>query len=70
MEEGRLAVIVDYEGYESTWLDIFDSGGRFLGRVKAQIPMMNIIFKKGKAYSLNRDESGFLSIKRYSYEIK
>jgi len=41
-----------------------------LGRVKVQIPMMNMIFKKGKAYSLHKDDSGFLSIKRCGYEIK
>jgi hypothetical protein len=70
MEEGRLAVVVDVEGYTSTWLDIFDPAGRFLDRVKVQIPMMNMIFKKGKAYSLHKDDSGFLSIKRYCYEIK
>jgi hypothetical protein len=70
MEEGRLAVVVDVEGYASAWLDIFDPEGRFLGRVKVQIPMMNMIFKKGKAYSLHKDDSGFLSIKRYGYEIK
>jgi hypothetical protein len=70
MEEGRLAVVVDVEGYTSTWLDIFDPGGRFLDRIKVQIPMMNMIFKKGKAYSLHRDDNGFLSIKRYGYEIK
>jgi len=70
MEEGRLAVVVDVEGYQSTWLDIFDLGGRFLGRIKVPIPVMNMIFKKGKAYALHEDESGFMSIKRYSYEIK
>lgn len=70
MEEGRLAVVVDVDGYASAWLDIFDPGGRFLGRVKVQISMMNMIFKKGKAYSLHKDDSGFLSIKRYGYEIK
>lgn len=70
MEEGRLAVVVDVDGYASAWLDIFDPEGRFLGRVKVQIQMMNMIFKKGKAYSLHKDDSGFLSIKRYGYEIK
>jgi hypothetical protein len=70
MEEGRLAVVVDVEGYTSTWLDIFDPGGRFLDRIKVQIPMMNMILKKGKAYSLHKDDNGFLSIKRYGYEIK
>jgi len=70
MEEGRLAVVVDFEGYTSSMSDVFDRKGRFLGRVKTQIPMMNKIFKKGKAYSLHKDESGYLSIKRYSYNIQ
>lgn len=70
MEGGRLAVIADIEGTAATWLDLFDPDGRFLGRVKAPIPMMNLIFKKGKAYSLHRDDSGFLSIKRYGYKIQ
>jgi len=70
MEDGRLAVVVDFDGYELTWLDIFDRDGRFLGRIKAQIPMMNALFKKGKAYSLHRDDNGFLSIKRYAYEFR
>lgn len=70
MEGGRLAVVVDIEGTRATVLDIFDPEGRFLGRVKAPIPMMNLIFKKGKAYSLHRDDSGFLSIKRYGYKIQ
>ena len=70
MEGGRLAVIADIEGATSTWLDFFDPEGRFLGRVKAPITMMNLIFKKGKAYSLHRDDSGFLSIKRFGYKIQ
>jgi len=70
MEEGRLAVVADIEDYTSIRLDLFDPGGRFLGRVEAAIPMMNLIFKKGRAYSLQRDESGFLSIKRYVYDIR
>jgi hypothetical protein len=70
MEEGRLAVVVDFEGYASTLLDIFGPEGRFLGRVKVQIPTLNMLFKKGKAYSLSKDDSGYLSIKRYGYEIK
>jgi len=70
MEGGRLAVVADIEGATSTWLDFFDTEGRFLGRVKAPIPMMNLIFKKGKAYSLHKDDGGFLSIKRYGYKIQ
>ena len=70
MEGGRLAIVADIEDLRSTWLDFFDAEGRFLGRVKAPIPMMNLIFKKGKAYSLYKDDSGFLSIKRYNYDLQ
>jgi len=70
MEEGRLAVVVDIEGFEAAWLDVFDREGRFLGRLKAAIPWMNMMFKKGKAYSLHRDDNGFLSIVRCGYEVQ
>jgi hypothetical protein len=68
MENGRLAVVVDVEGLDSSLLDIFDSAGRFLGRAKA--PSLIVMFKNKKAYSLHKDENGFLSIKRYAYEIR
>jgi hypothetical protein len=70
MDEGGLAVVVDIEGYSATWIDLFDRGGGFLGRVRAAVPPLNLMFKNGKAYALQRDDSGFLSIKRYSYEIR
>jgi hypothetical protein len=68
MDDGRLAVVADVGGNDLIWLDIFDAAGRFLGRVKAQIPV--VMFKNKKAYSLRKDENGFLSIKRYAYEIE
>jgi hypothetical protein len=70
MDNGGLAVVVDIEGYSATWIDLFDRGGGFLGRVRAAVPPLNLMFKNGKAYALQRDDSGFLSIKRYSYEIR
>jgi hypothetical protein len=70
MEDGRLAVVVDFEGYTATWLDIFDRAGLFLGRIKAPIMASNLIFKNKKAYALQKDDSGYLSIKRYAYEIR
>lgn len=69
MDEGGLAVVVDIEGDTAAWLDLFDREGTFLGRVRASVPFLNLIFKKGKAYALHRDENGFLSIKRYGYEL-
>ena len=69
MDEGGLAVVVDIEGYAAAWLDLFDGEGRFLGRVRATVPPLNLIFKNGKAYALHRDDNGFLSIKRYDYEL-
>jgi hypothetical protein len=70
MDEGGLAVVVDIEGLTATWLDLFNGEGRFLGRIRASVPMLNLMFKNGKAYALQRDDNGFLSIKRYSYEIR
>jgi len=70
LEDGRLAVMVDYNGFESSTLDLFDAQGRFLGRVETPFLLMAPLFKNGKAYSLARDEDGFFSIKRYRYEIR
>ena len=70
MEEGMLAVVVDMEGFAAAWLDLFDREGRFLGRVKAAVPPLNLMFKNGKAYALHKDESGFISIRRFGYEIR
>ena len=70
MDEGWLAVVVDMEGFAAAWLDLFDREGRFLGRVKAAVPPLNLMFKNGKAYALHKDESGFISIKRFGYEIR
>jgi hypothetical protein len=70
MEEGHLAVVVDIEGLAASWLDLFDRSGGFLGRVRASVPLLNLMFKNGKAYALHKDERGFLSIKRYNYEIR
>jgi outer membrane protein assembly factor BamB len=69
MDEGRLAVVVDSEGLAASWLDLFDRAGAFLGRVRAFVPPLNLMFKNGKAYALHKDENGFLSIKRYGYEV-
>jgi hypothetical protein len=68
MDGGRLAVVVDFEANDLIWLDIFDVGGRFLGRAKAPAQLM--MFKNKKAYALHKDENGFLSIKRFAYEIQ
>ena len=70
MDEGRLAVVVDIEGSSATWLDLFDREGRFLGRVRIPVPLLNMIFRNGKAYALHKDENDFLSIKRYAYDIQ
>jgi hypothetical protein len=69
MDEGGLAVVVDIEGYAAAWLDLFDRDGGFRGRVRAAVPPLNLLFKNGKAYSLHKDDDGFLSIKRYGYDL-
>ncbi|MGZ8866316.1 MAG: 6-bladed beta-propeller [Candidatus Aminicenantales bacterium] len=70
MEDGMLAVVVDMEGYAAALLDLFDRAGEFLGRAEAAVPPMNLMFKNGRAYALHKDENGFLSIKRYGYQIQ
>ncbi|MCK7469702.1 MAG: hypothetical protein MZU95_02010 [Desulfomicrobium escambiense] len=69
MDGGDLAVVVDHEGHTAVWLDLFNRDGAFLGRVRAAIPPLNLMFKNGKAYALQKDEDGFLSIKRYSCDM-
>jgi hypothetical protein len=69
MDDGGLAVVVDHEGYAAAWLDLFTRDGAFLGRVRAAIPPLNLMFRNGKAYALHKDEDGFLSIKRYGYDM-
>jgi hypothetical protein len=69
MDDGGLAVVVDREGSTAVRLDLFDREGAFLGRVRAAISPLNLMFKNGKAYALHEDEDGFLSIKRYGYRM-
>jgi hypothetical protein len=69
MDESGLAVVVDIEGYTAAWLDLFERDGEFLGRVRAEVPFLNLIFKNGKAYALQRDANGYWSIERYRYEM-
>jgi hypothetical protein len=70
IDEGRLAVVVEAKANESSLLDLFDHAGRYMGHVEANLPPANLIIKKGKAYSIVKDESNFLYIKRYVCEIK
>ncbi len=70
MDEGRLAVLVDSSGYDSSTLDVFDRDCRFQGRITVPISSKDLMFKNGKAYCIQPDAEGYLFIKRYSYELK
>ena len=52
MENGWLAVVVDFDRSGFALFDLFDKEGRFLGRCKAAVPTANLFFKNGKAYAV------------------
>jgi hypothetical protein len=69
MDNGWIAVVVDYIADEYTLFDIFDREGRYIARFAAKIPVANLLFKNGKAYALDIIND-YRYIKRYAYEIQ
>jgi hypothetical protein len=74
MENGWLAVLVDYVKDEYTLFDIFNQEGKFIAQFKTPVPaegMFSVLlfFKNGRAYSV-ATENDFRFAKRYSYEIQ
>ncbi len=69
MENGWIAVIVDYIENEYTLIDLFDREGRYISQFEAKIPIQNLFFKNGKAYAL-AIENDYRYVKRYNFEIQ
>jgi hypothetical protein len=53
------------EDGKKTIHDIFDSAGRFLARVPLRT--RNFVLKKGKLYTIEEDQDGYYSVKRYRF---
>ncbi len=64
-DEGRIFVITweRAEDINVFFTDIFDSEGRFIA--KSPLKMKPYICKKQKLYSIEEDDDGYLSVKRY-----
>ncbi len=69
MENGWLAVVVEFIENEYTLFDLFDEEGTYIGNFKANIPPDGLFFKSGKAYAIAAEE-GYQFAKRYSFEVQ
>ena len=69
MENGWLAVVVDYSEGEEVLFDLFDKKGKYIAQFKAKIPIANLMFKNGKAYAL-AVENDYRYVKRYNVTIQ
>jgi hypothetical protein len=69
MENGWLAVVVEFIENEYTLFDLFDEEGTYIGNFKANIPPDGLFFKNGKAYAIAIEE-GYQFAKRYSFEVQ
>lgn len=68
-EEGRIFVLT-FERVSKEerfyYLDIFDSEGRYIGKVPMKKRLSNLFWKKKKLYTIERDKEGFYMVKRYN----
>lgn len=69
MDNGWIAVVVDYIADEYTLIDLFDQQGKYIAQFESKIPVANLLFKNGKAYAL-AIENDYRYVKRYGYEIQ
>lgn len=72
-EEGRIFVLTyDRTGKERRfyYMDIFDSVGRYIGKVPFKIRFDTLLFKRRKLYTIERDKEGFYKVKRYNIHWK
>jgi hypothetical protein len=69
MENGWLAVVVDYSEGEEALFDIFNEEGKYVTQFKASIPVANLFFKNGKVYALDI-ANDFRYVKRYNFAIQ
>ena len=68
MENGWLAVVVEFIENEYTLFDLFDREGVYIGHFKADIDPNSLFFKNGKAYAVTTKD-GYKFAKRYAIEI-
>ncbi len=69
MENGWLAVIVEFIEGEYTLFDLFNEEGTYIGNFKANIPHDGLFFNNGKAYAV-ATENDYKFVKRYNFEIQ
>lgn len=69
MDNGWIAVVVDYIADDHTLIDLFDRQGTYISQFAANVPITNLFFKNGKAYVL-AIENDFRYVKRYSYRVQ
>ena len=69
MDNGWIAVIVDYIENEYTLIDLFNRKGKYIAQFEAKIPAANLFFKNSKAYAL-AIINDFRYVKRYNFEIQ
>jgi hypothetical protein len=68
MENGWLAVVVEFIENEYTLFDLFDRDGVYIGHFKADIDPDSLFFKNGKAYAVTTKD-GYKFAKRYAIKI-
>jgi hypothetical protein len=68
MDNGWLFVVEDSLP-ESSWIDLFDNKGIYVGRFETNIPVYFLTFANGKAYTV-ADIDGSKYVKRYGYSIQ
>ena len=66
-DEGRI-YLETYEKCEDGgfFSDVFDSEGRYIAKVRLGINPVWIVWKKAKLYTIEKDEEGYMFVKRYS----
>jgi hypothetical protein len=68
-EERRIFVLI-YERVSEKrrfyYMDIFDSVGRYIGKIPFRIRFDTLLFKRKKLYTIERDREGFYKVKRYN----
>jgi hypothetical protein len=69
MENGWLALIVDYVKGEYTTFDLFDQEGRYIANFEAAIPAEGLFFNNRKAYAISTEE-GYKFVKRYRIKLQ
>lgn len=69
MENGWLAVIVEFIEGEYTLFDLFNEEGMYIGNFKANIPHDGLFFNNGKAYAV-ATENDYKFVKSYNFEIQ